>query len=66
MWVPVATGLARAAAPAELAVVGTYDDSGAFQFWGSEQVRRGIPLMDPQSHFVDAKASSFSRSELAG
>jgi hypothetical protein len=29
-------------------------------------VRRGVVLMDPASHFRDARASSFSRSELAG
>jgi hypothetical protein len=26
------------------------DDSGTFQFWGSEQYRRGIPLNDPRGH----------------
>ena len=28
------------------------DDSSSFQFWGSEQARRGVTLMAPDSHFV--------------
>ena len=39
---PVAARTPRLARRADLAVVGTYDDSGPFQFWGSEQARRGI------------------------
>ncbi len=66
VWLPSRDGLARAAELAGLEVVSSYDDASEFQFWGSEQVRRGVVLMDPTSHFRDAKASSFSRSELAG
>lgn len=36
------------------------DESTAFQFWGSEQYRCGIPLMDPCSYFVNPAASLFS------
>lgn len=39
-------------------------DSTDFQFWGSEQYRRGIPLQDPRSHAVDPRASGFRRAEL--
>lgn len=40
-------------------------DSTAFQFWGSEQYRRDIPLTDSRSHFVNPKASVFSADEMA-
>ncbi len=41
-------------------------DSSAFQFWGSEQYRRDIPLSDPRSHAVNPEASSFRPEEIAG
>jgi SAM-dependent methyltransferase len=65
VWIPSRAGLRTLARHAELEVVASYDDSGAFQFWGSEQARRGIPLMDPRSHFVDARHAELSRSQLA-
>jgi SAM-dependent methyltransferase len=43
------------------------DDSGSFQFWGSEQYRRGIALIDPRGHgkghplFDDAQMKAFAR-----
>ncbi|PWT82341.1 MAG: hypothetical protein C5B44_02300 [Acidobacteria bacterium] len=40
-------------------------DSSAFQFWGSEQYAQDIPLLDPQSYFVDADKSIFSAPEIA-
>jgi SAM-dependent methyltransferase len=64
VWIPSRPGMASLARRADLEIVATYDDSNEFQFWGSEQARRGIPLMDPRSHFVDAKASVFSAREL--
>ena len=39
-------------------------DSDGFQFWGSEQYRRGMVLMDPRSHFVHPRRSEFSREQL--
>jgi SAM-dependent methyltransferase len=39
-------------------------DSGSFQFWGSEQYRRGIPLYAPRSHAVDPKASGFTARQV--
>jgi len=35
---------------AGLRVLSMTDDSGSFQFWGSEQYRRGIALSDPAGH----------------
>lgn len=40
------------------------DDATAFQFWGSEQYRRGIPLRDPRSHAA-APGGLFAAAELA-
>jgi SAM-dependent methyltransferase len=57
--------LAIAAAAAGLEIVTTAYDSSALQFWGSEQYRRGIPLMSPRSHAIDPKRSMFSRREIA-
>jgi SAM-dependent methyltransferase len=39
-------------------------DSTAFQFWGSEQYRRGIPLRDPGSYAMDPGNSVFSPAEI--
>lgn len=41
-------------------VVAEQCDSKAFQFWGSEQYERGIPLRDPRSHLENPAASPFS------
>lgn len=42
--------LRRLAAQQDLRVERMTDDSGSFQFWGSEQYRRGIALIDPRGH----------------
>lgn len=57
--------LAIAAAAAGLEIAATAYDSSALQFWGSEQYRRGIPLMSARSHAIDPKRSMFSRQEIA-
>jgi SAM-dependent methyltransferase len=53
--------LARAAG---FGVAGVACDSTAFQFWGSEQCRRGIPLMCERSYFVNPRGSIFSERDL--
>ncbi|MDT7602626.1 MAG: hypothetical protein QOF61_623 [Acidobacteriota bacterium] len=40
-------------------------DSTAFQFWGSEQYVRDIPLSDARSYLVNPEASVFSREQIA-
>ena len=45
-------------------VVSVDDDSTGFQFWGSEQSLRGIPLMDGRSVMVKPRAAPFSRVQL--
>ncbi len=41
-------------------------DSTAFQFWGSEQYEKGIPLQDERSFFVNPFRSSFSIPQILG
>lgn len=45
-------------------ITGVVYDSTAFQFWGSEQYRRGIPLRDPRSYATDPDNSVFSPAEI--
>ncbi|MDH4481157.1 MAG: class I SAM-dependent methyltransferase [Rhodoferax sp.] len=40
-------------------------DSTAFQFWGSEQNRKGIALSGPKSNSVNPDASIFSAADIA-
>jgi SAM-dependent methyltransferase len=39
-------------------------DSTAFQFWGSEQYQRGIPLYHARSYLIDPAASPFTRDQI--
>lgn len=58
-------GMDRLAQGVGLVVEQVWDDSTAFQFWGSEQVRRGVPLMDPESLMHNADSSLFTKDQLA-
>jgi predicted SAM-dependent methyltransferase len=40
-------------------------DSTSFQFWGSEQYARNIPLLDESSYFVNPEKSSFTARQIA-
>lgn len=42
----------------------TVYDSTAFQFWGSEQYVRGIPLRDPRSHGENPGGSMFPKERI--
>lgn len=53
--------LARANA---LSLEAVTHDSTAFQFWGSEQYRRDIPLMDPRSYQISAGNSIFTQNQI--
>ncbi len=48
-------GVARAASAAGLRLTNTIDDSGEFQFTGSELYRRNIPLSDPRRNTTFGK-----------
>lgn len=64
LFVPSRRGLAALAAAADLELRELVDCSTAFQFWASEQVRRGIPVLDPRSYAVDPDVGTFSRAQL--
>ena len=54
----------RLARQTGLKIVRVAYDSSPFQFWGSEQYRRNIPLSDPRSYSNDPDAGVFSREEI--
>ena len=39
-------------------------DSTAFQFWGSEQYKKGVSLYDPQSYAVNKNAALFTKQQM--
>lgn len=47
-----------------LKIVSAIFDSTAFQFWGSEQYVKDIPLKSPKSHLVDTQNSIFTKSQI--
>ena len=51
---------------AGLIVSRVFFDSGAFQFWGSEQYRRDIPLRDPRSYWGREQSELFTADEIKG
>lgn len=57
-------GFAQLVQAEGLRVESITDDSTAFQFWGSEQVRNGVPLSAQQSHMIDPKRSLFSSDQI--
>jgi SAM-dependent methyltransferase len=64
LMIPSRGGMRRLATRAGLRVDEAIDDSTAFQFWGSEQYARGIPLTSPRSRAISRRASPFSRGDL--
>ncbi|MCL5029062.1 MAG: class I SAM-dependent methyltransferase [Bacteroidetes bacterium] len=48
----------------EFEVVKTTYDSRSIQFWGSEQYKKDIPLMDERSYFVNPDKSIFTSEEM--
>jgi len=57
--------LAEAARRAGWRVCGIVSDSTDFQFWGSEQYMRDIPLMHPRSRLQTVEGSMFSAKAIA-
>lgn len=64
LTIPSREGMVKLAARAGLLVTDTVDDSTGFQFWGSEQYGRDIPLTSPQSHAMARRSSLFSRRDI--
>jgi len=58
-------GVDELASQCGLTVKASMDDSSSFQFWGSEQARRGLPLMAETSVMVDPGRSPFQRGQIA-
>jgi hypothetical protein len=52
------------ASKAGLQVSATFRDSTDFQFWGSEQCQRGIPLRSEKSYLINPAASVFSSKDI--
>lgn len=57
--------LTAVAAEAGFTVAEVRYDSTAFQFWGSEQYARDIPLADARSYYVNPATSLFTPAQLA-
>lgn len=47
-----------------LRVESVLDDSNEAQFWASEQIEQGVPLVSEHSYFVNRGASSFTGSQI--
>jgi SAM-dependent methyltransferase len=58
-------GVEQLAARHGLTVLSAVDDSTSFQFWGSEQVRLGVPLTAPTSQMMNPSASPFDRAQVS-
>lgn len=56
--------MALLAKGAGLAIVQELQESTNFQFWGSEQVRAGMPLHHPDSYYVNPARSRFSPAQM--
>ena len=53
-----------AANKAGFRLFGLVHEATGFCYWGSEQIRRGIPLRAPDSYWVNPKSTVFSHAEL--
>jgi hypothetical protein len=58
--------LATLGAQCGLAIRDSFWDSTELQFWGSEQLKRGIAVMSPKSYGVNPSESGFSRHDIEG
>jgi SAM-dependent methyltransferase len=65
LFIHTERSLNRLALECGFSVVSTFRDSVGLQFWGSEQYRRGIPLMSEHSLFQKSSRSPFTEHELA-
>jgi SAM-dependent methyltransferase len=63
--IPSREGMRSLAESAGYSLEAMIDDSTGFQFWGSEQYTKDIPLTDEKSYRTNPKASIFSQSKMA-
>jgi len=66
LHVPSREGMRVMAEENGMSLEDTVDDSSAFQFWGSKQYQKDIPLRDPRSHFRNPAAELFTPEEMEG
>jgi SAM-dependent methyltransferase len=59
--IPTVKALIDAAEAAGFALQRTFRDSTAFQIWGSEQYRQGVPLRDPRSWAEGSRSGPITR-----
>jgi len=64
LCIPTREGVSIMAREAGFSIEAVVDDSDEFQFYGSEQYRRDIPLHDPRSYSVAPENSVFSPEEI--
>lgn len=64
LFIPSKLGLRAAGKRVGLEMYEVVDDSTDMQFWGSEQYRHDIPLVDPASHLIDPAGSPYSRRQV--
>ena len=64
LHIPSLDGMEHLAAGSGLRVEHIVYDSTDFQFWGSEQYRRGVPLLAEGSFFVDPHGSMFTPDQI--
>ena len=65
LFIPSVDGLEILAQQAGLRVKQVVYNSTEFQFWGSEQYRRGIPHTDKRSYWRSPKDSTFTPAQIA-
>ncbi|MDZ7411309.1 MAG: class I SAM-dependent methyltransferase [candidate division KSB1 bacterium] len=66
LFIYSAKGIEILAQQASLKLIKKRFDSNDFQFWGSEQYRKDIPLMADVSYLVDTAPHLFSKRQIAG
>jgi SAM-dependent methyltransferase len=57
-------GMERLCADTGMRLVRVSDDSTAFQFWASEQIIAGTPLVSETSHFLHPERSAFTTAQI--
>jgi SAM-dependent methyltransferase len=64
LYLHTVDSMKRVAEKAGLEITDVVYDSTAFQFWGSEQYRSGIPLRDSRSYAMNPSKSQFAPADI--
>lgn len=65
LWIPSVEGFKKIAEQSGLELTSGHFDSSAFQFWGSIQYQKGIPLVSENSFSKNPHKSIFSKQEIS-